>query len=40
MPIPKDDYWLPKKYTKVCPYCRTDPRKDICVNCGVPQEGN
>jgi rRNA maturation endonuclease Nob1 len=25
------------KYTKVCPYCRTDPKKDTCVNCGASQ---
>ena len=25
------------KYTRVCPYCRTDPKKDTCVNCGAPQ---
>ena len=27
-----------KPYTRVCPYCRTDPKKDTCVNCGAPQE--
>lgn len=26
------------KYTMVCPYCRTNPKKDVCVNCGAPQE--
>lgn len=35
--LPKDEYWIPKKYTRVCPYCRTDPKKDTCVNCGAPQ---
>lgn len=25
-------------YKKTCPYCRTDPKKEICVNCGAPQE--
>ena len=38
--IPKNEDWLTMKYTKVCPYCRTDPKKDTCVNCGAPQEGN
>ena len=28
------------KYARVCPYCRTDPKKDTCVNCGAPQKGN
>lgn len=36
--IPKEEHWLPMKYTRVCPYCRTDPKKDTCVNCGAPQE--
>ena len=26
-----------KPYTRVCPYCRTDPKRDTCVNCGAPQ---
>ena len=26
-----------KPYTRVCPYCGTDPKKDTCVNCGAPQ---
>ena len=24
-------------YTRTCPYCRTNPEKDTCVNCGAPQ---
>lgn len=26
-----------RTYTRVCAYCRTDPKKDTCVNCGAPQ---
>lgn len=26
-----------KPYTRVCTYCRTDTKKDTCVNCGAPQ---
>lgn len=29
---------LYKSYKPVCPYCRTNPVKDLCVNCGAPQE--
>ena len=38
--IPRGEYWIPKRYTRTCPYCRTDPKKDTCVNCGAPQKGN
>ena len=27
-----------KPYTRVCPYCKTDPKKGTCVNCGAPQQ--
>lgn len=27
----------PTRYRPVCDYCRTDPVKAVCVNCGAPQ---
>lgn len=35
-----DDWleWSKKVVNKVCPYCRTNPQKHHCVNCGAPQE--
>ena len=32
------DYIPYTPYTRICPYCKTNPKKDTCVNCGAPQE--